>query len=140
MEFDIYNKDMDVCLSTEGRRAFLAALPFVVSVKVLYEGQVSGAPQLVDMVGPSHFISERHLERLHTLCQEKRLNVVQVLKETDSSSLMEGLYLKVEEDGIVQERYKYIRKSFLQTVFDSESHWMDRPLLPNCLKPGTTLF
>lgn len=63
-----------------------------------------------------------------------------LLKETDSSNLMEGLYLKVEEDGIVQERYKYIRKSFLQTVFDSESHWMDRPLLPNRLKPGTTLF
>ncbi len=140
LEFDVYDKDRDVFLSTEQRRAFLTALPFVVSVKVLYEGQVSSTQQLVDMVGASHFISERHLERLRALCQEKGFNVAQVLKETDSSNLMEGLYLKVEEDGIVQERYKYVRKSFLQTVFDSESHWMDRPLLPNCLKPGTTLF
>ena len=140
MEFDIYDKDRDSFLSTEQRRALLTALPFVISVKVLYEGQVSSTQQLVDMVGVSRFIGDGHLERLRTLCQEWGFNVAQVLKETDSSNLMEGLYLKVEEDGIVQERYKYIRKSFLQTVFDSESHWMDRPLLPNCLRPGTTLF
>lgn len=140
MEFDLYDKDRDVFLSTERRQTLLTALPFVVSVKVLYEGQVSSAQQLIDMIGPSHFINERHLEQLHARCQEKGLNTAQVLKETDTSNLMEGLYLKVEEEGIVQERYKYVRKSFLQTVFDSESHWMDRPLLPNCLKPGTTLF
>jgi hypothetical protein len=62
------------------------------------------------------------------------------MKETDTSTLMEGLYIKVEEDGIVKERYKYVRAGFLQTVFDSESHWMDRPLLPNRLKPGIELF
>jgi len=140
LEFDVYDKDRDVFLSTQRRRTFLAALPFVVSVNVLYEGQVNGASQLVALIGPSHCISERHRERLRTLCQERGLNVAQVLKETDSSGLMEGLYVKVEEDGMVQERYKYVRQSFLQTVFDSESHWMDRPLLPNCLKPGTVLF
>ncbi len=140
MEFDIYDKDTDVFLSTERRRAFLAALPFVVSVDVLYEGQVNSSAQLIALLGPSHFISESHVERLHTLCQEKGLHSTQVLKETDTSPLMEGLYLKVEEAGVVQERYKYVRKSFLQTVFDSESHWLDRPLLPNCLKPGTILF
>lgn len=140
MEFDLYDKDRDGFLSTERRRAFLTVLPFVVSVKVLYAGQVSSAQQLVEMIGPSHFIGERHLEHLRRLCQERGLSVARMLQETDSSNLMEGLYLKVEEDGIVQERYKYVRKSFLQTVVDSESHWMDRSLLPNCLKPGTTLF
>lgn len=140
MEFDLFDKEQEVFLSTERRRSFLKALPFVVSVKVLYEGEISTTQQLVEMIGTSHFISEGHLERLHMLCQERGLNVVQALKETDRSSLMEGLYLKVEEDGIVRERYKYVRQSFLQTVFDSESHWLDRPLLPNCLKPGITLF
>jgi len=140
LEFDLYDKDGAVFFSTQQRRRFLAALPFVVSVNVLYEGLVSGASQLLDMIGPSSCIGEGHTERLRTLCQEKGLRVAQVLKETDSSGLMEGLYVKVEEDGIVQERYKYVRKSFLQTVFDSESHWMNRPLLPNGLKPGTVLF
>jgi hypothetical protein len=140
LEFDLYDKDMGVFLSTERRKAFLAALPFVVSVKVLYEGLIHDAQQLVQMIGPSHFINKNHLECLHARCQEMGLDAAQVLKETDSSQLMEGLYVKVEEVGIVQERYKYVRKSFLQTVFDSESHWLDRPLLPNCLKAGTTLF
>ncbi|HLG75255.1 MAG TPA: RNA ligase family protein, partial [Ktedonobacteraceae bacterium] len=36
MEFDIYDKERDVFLSTEQRQTFLTALPFVVSVKVLY--------------------------------------------------------------------------------------------------------
>jgi len=53
---------------------------------------------------------------------------------------MEGLYIKVEEDGAVIERYKYVRAGFLQTVFDSESHWMDRPLIPNQLAPGVSLW
>src|SRR5205807_270666 len=140
LEFDLYDKDRKVFFSTQQRRWFLAALPFVVSVKVLYEGQVSGTSQLLDLIGPSGFISEEHGERLRTRCQEKGLRIAQVLKETDSSGLMEGLYIKVEEDSIVQERYKYVRKSFLQTVFDCQSHWMDRPRLPNGLKPGTVLF
>jgi len=140
LEFDIYDKDMGVFLSTERRKDFLAALPFIVSVKVLYKGPIRDAQQLVQMLGPSHFISKNHLECLHAGCQDQGLDAAQVLKETDASHLMEGLYVKVEEDGIVRERYKYVRKSFLQAVFDSESHWLDRPLLPNRLKPGTALF
>lgn len=53
---------------------------------------------------------------------------------------MEGLYIKVEEEGTVQERYKYVRAGFLQTVFDSQSHWLDRPVIPNLLKAGVSLF
>jgi hypothetical protein len=140
MEFDIYDKELDVFLSTERRKTFLTALPFVISVKVVYAGQIKGAAQLVHMIVPSHFINAQPQQRLQVLCQEKGLDFAQVLKETDVSGLMEGLYLKVEEDGIVQERYKYVRQTFLQTVSDSESHWLDRPLLPNCLKAGITLF
>ena len=140
MEFDILDKETGTFLSTARRKILLAAMPFVVSVKVLYAGAISSPQQLVALLGPSHFISEQHLERLRTHCQEKGLDAAQVLRETDSSHLMEGLYIKIEEQGIVQERYKYVRKSFLQTVFDSETHWLDRPLLSNCLKADVTLF
>jgi hypothetical protein len=57
-----------------------------------------------------------------------------------SSELMEGLYIKWETDGHVQGRYKYVRKGFLQAVADSETHWMDRPIEPNRLRPGAELF
>src|SRR5258708_7620729 len=50
-----------------------------------------------------------------------------------STELMEGLYLKREHEGRVVARYKYVRPEFLQAVADSDSHWMDRPIVPNTL-------
>ena len=41
---------------------------------------------------------------------------------------MEGLYIKIEEDGRVKERLKYVRASFAQAVDSSGSHWLDRPI------------
>lgn len=140
MEFDILDKASGAFLSTERRRALLRQLPFVVSVKVLYTGAVDTMQTLKKLVGPSHFIRQDQKQRLAELCAERGLEFSRVLKETDTSGLMEGLYIKVEESGAVQERYKYVRGGFLQAVFDSESHWMDRPILPNALTPGCELF
>jgi len=57
-----------------------------------------------------------------------------------SSETMEGLYVKWEADGHVLGRYKYVRQQFLQAVTDSMTHWMDRPIEPNRLRPGTDIF
>jgi hypothetical protein len=57
-----------------------------------------------------------------------------------SVELMEGLYLKQEQDGRVIARYKYVRLDFLQAVADSDSHWMDRSIEPNLLTDGVDLF
>lgn len=140
MEFDILDKISGAFLSTERRRAFLRQLPFVVSVKVLYEGEARTMQTLKNLVGPSYFIKQDQKQRLARLCAERGLESARALKETDTSGLMEGLYIKVEENGVVQERYKYVRAGFLQAVFDSESHWMDRPILPNELASGCELF
>lgn len=140
LEFDIYDKQQDEFLSTERRRALLIQTPCVVSVKVLHTGLIQTPQQLTSLIGPSHFISADHLARLRDACQGRCLEASQVLKETDQSQFMEGLYVKIEEDGIVKERYKYVRSGFLQAVFDSESHWQDRPILPNQLKQGISLF
>lgn len=140
LEFDIYDKMKKQFLSTERRRAFLYHLPFVVSVKVLYEGQIADIQALRALIGRSHFISDDVQVRLRALCVVQRLAIERVMKETDTSTLMEGLYVKVEEDGVVKERYKYVRSGFLQAVFDAESHWLDRPLLPNSLQTGVELF
>lgn len=140
MEFDILDKANGTFLSTARRQEFLQRLLFVVSVKVLYTGPVQSMQMLKKLVGPSHFIKQDQKQRLRELCAERGLDSVRALKESDTSGLMEGLYIKVEEEGAVKERYKYVRGGFLQAVFDSESHWMDRPILPNALAPGRTLF
>ena len=46
---------------------------------------------------------------------------------------MEGLYIKVEDDEQVIDRLKYVRYSFLQSILESNTHWLDRPIIPNKL-------
>ena len=46
---------------------------------------------------------------------------------------MEGLYIKVEDDEVVLDRLKYVRYSFMQTIIESNTHWIDRPIIPNKL-------
>lgn len=50
--------------------------------------------------------------------------------------LMEGLYIKHEEGGVVKGRYKYVRSDFTSHVAGVEEHWHDRPILQNKLAPG----
>jgi hypothetical protein len=40
---------------------------------------------------------------------------------------------------VVTERLKYVRASFLQCVFASDSHWQSRPIIPNQLAGHTVL-
>ena len=61
------------------------------------------------------------------------LDVERQLRETDASDTMEGLYIKIEENGQVVDRLKYVRASFTQTVDMSQTHWLDRPIVPNGL-------
>ena len=54
---------------------------------------------------------------------------------------MEGLYIKIEENGQVVERLKFVRPSFTQAVDASQSHWLDRPIVPNGLAiPAEALY
>ncbi len=140
LEFDLLDKTNGEFLCTARRREVLAQAPFVASVKVLYEGHAKSLQELKALVGPSHFIAPDALRRLEVICRERNLDARQALAETDQSGLMEGLYIKAEEEGCVQERYKYVRASFLQTVLNSNSHWVDRPIIPNGLKPDAVLF
>ena len=139
LEFDLYDTHAGVFLSTPRRREILAAAPFVVPVFVLREGAVASLAALRQMIGPSRFIAGDHRARLRALAATRGLDVERAARETDASGLMEGLYIKVEEDGVVAERYKYVRSGFLQTVLDAHSHWMDRPLLPNQVRAGVSL-
>ncbi|MBA3823274.1 MAG: RNA ligase family protein [Ktedonobacterales bacterium] len=140
MEFDILDTHDDTFLDTPRRQALLANAPFVASVLVLHAGAFASAEALRALVGPSHFIAPDHLARLRGACAQRGIDPDYVLRETDPTTTMEGLYIKVEEDGCVQERYKFVRSSFLQTVIASESHWLDRPIIPNQLRAGSELF
>lgn len=140
MEFDILDTETGIFLSTKKRQEMLANYPFVVSVKVMEQGRFEKTEQLEALVGPSSFIKNSHLEDLRKLAEAQNLRVEQVLKETDPTNLMEGLYLKVENEDEVIGRYKYVRHSFLTAVLQAEGHWLNRPIIPNQLEVGVEIF
>jgi hypothetical protein len=138
-EFDVLDLVNDAFLSTERRRQLLAGLP-IVGVPVLFEGAFPGLPALRKTIVPSRYKSPNWQERLAETALTLGLDPLTVARETDPSSEMEGLYLKVEQDGRVVERYKLVRSTFLTAILDSGSHWLDRPLVPNQLRAGVDLY
>jgi RNA ligase len=136
MEFDIYDRDDGVFLSTERRQQMLAGSA-VISVAVLAAGPATTQAAMRNHLGPSRFRTAQWREVLAETAVERGLDPERVLAETDPSPLMEGLYLKIEEGGMVKERYKFVRADFLTRILDAGGHWLDRPIVPNrVLDPG----
>ena len=131
-EFDVFDREQQVFLSTRARRELLHALP-VVSVPVLAEGKFDSETQILSYLGQSQFISDRHVELLRKTCVEIGVDADKICNETDLSLTMEGLYLKVETEGTVTSRLKYVRSSYSQHITDSQTPWIDRPIIPNGL-------
>lgn len=139
LEFDVLDTREGVFLDTPRRRSLLRRTA-VASVPVLHRGALTDPASMTDWIGPSAFSRPGHLERLERSVEQLGLRPAITLGETDPSRDMEGLYVKVEEGGVVQARYKYVRASFLTVVQQSESHWLSRPVVPNQLAPGVDLF
>ncbi|MBQ3284545.1 MAG: RNA ligase family protein [Ruminococcus sp.] len=140
LEFDIFDRKSGKYLDTDSRYKLIKDLP-VCSVPVLKRGVFQSREELLKLLGRSNYITEKHLENLRKESERFGLDVERQIRETDNSNLMEGLYIKVEENGEVVERMKFVRASFLQTVDASETHWLERPIVPNKLAvPIDSLF
>lgn len=140
LEFDIFDREEQLFLDTHRRHEMLKNLP-VVSVPVLAEGEFASKEKLVSLLGDSRFISDDHIGTLRRISEKLGLDADRQCRETDASRTMEGLYIKVEENDQVVDRMKFVRPSFLQTVDLSETHWLDRPIVPNGLAlPMEELF
>jgi hypothetical protein len=139
LEFDVLDTERGDFLSTDRRRALLRGAP-ITSVPVLHEGPLTKLSALIALVGPSRFKSPTWRERLAQAALGRDADPARVVRETDPSDDMEGLYVKVEEAGAVVGRYKFVRYEFLTSVIDSGTHWLKRPIVPNELAPGVDLF
>jgi hypothetical protein len=138
LEFDILEPGVGF-LSTARRRELLAGSP-VVSVPVLWEGIVREPARLPELVGHSLYKSAGWRDALRAAARAAGIDPDRAVMETDPSDAAEGLYVKVEEDGLVTGRYKWVRAGFLTAVLDSGSHWLSRTILPNQLAPGVELL
>lgn len=140
MEFDILDKENGVFLSTDSRRQLLQSCPFIEPVRVIHSGEVASLEELRSMAGLSAFKTASFEERLVAACKENGIDVDRTITQTDMTRFMEGLYIKVEDNGVVTERYKFVRHDFMTTMLGSDSHWLSRPIVPNRLMDGRDIF
>ena len=140
IEFDVLDRETGLFLDTEMRRILLSLLP-VLSAPVLAQGVFTSLSQLKGLIGPSRYIRQPHLESLRNYCSETGLDTEKYCAETDSSPLMEGLYIKVEKNGAVNQRMKFVRESYLQGIVEDDTAWLQRTIIPNRLRyPVEALF
>ncbi len=133
MEFDIYDREEGVFLDTRHRHEITSNMGIINSVPVLGEGIFKSKESVLSHLGKSLYISDNHIENLRDLAKKRELDPERIVGETDPSTTMEGLYIKIEENGIVKERVKFVRASFVQCLNDNKSHWQQRPIVPNLL-------
>lgn len=129
-EFDVLDRRDEVFLSTRARRELLDGTP-VVSVPVLADGTFADLDALTELAGPSTCRTPRWREALREAAIAAGTDPDRTAAETDAAEEMEGLYIKVEEDGRTVDRYKWVRPSFLTAILDSGGHWLDRPIVAN---------
>lgn len=140
LEFDVLDTESGSFLSTARRRELIGHAP-IAQVPLLYEGPAPRHLQdLLALIRPSLGKTDRWLTTLREVAHRLGIDVERAVAETESSVLAEGLYIKVEQDGKVVERYKWVRRDFLQTLLDSDSHWLSRPIVPNQLATGVDIF
>ena len=140
MEFDIFDKKEERFFSTRKRKEFLSSAPFIQSVRVLAEGDCESLGEIEKWIDPSLFISEDPERSFLAQCQKSKVDSELAVRQTDLSGIMEGIYIKVEDGDYVTDRLKFVRGSFLNTILDSESHWVNRPIVANNLADGVDLF
>ncbi len=138
-EFDIYDKSRQVFLDTPSREALLAGLPYA-PVKVLWSGTWTKEMRFEEFIGPSNFKSPGWRDTLREQVQSLGFDWDLVWRHTDHSDLMEGLYIKWEEDGVVKGRYKFVRHDFVSLIVSNDEHHDNLPPVPNRLAPGVDLF
>lgn len=130
MEFDVLDRETNRFLDTPSRHELLKNLP-VCHVPVLASGKFNNLDEVLKYLGDSKYISENHIKHLREDAEKLGLDADQICHETDASRTMEGIYIKIEENGEVVDRMKFVRNTFLQTVEQSQINWLDRPIIPN---------
>lgn len=139
-EFDIWDRSREVFLGTPERAAILGKAP-VLPVPVLFAG--IAPPRLKDLlalVQHSYAKSGVWADRFEQTVMRENLDLKRAWKGTDKSRVMEGLYIKVEENGVVTERYKWIRRDFVQAIEESGQHHAEQPFIPNQLDARADIY
>jgi ATP-dependent RNA circularization protein (DNA/RNA ligase family) len=132
LEFDIFDKEKQIFLSTKARQELLSGLEYY-SVPTLYSGEAISLEHLKSLITKSLYKSDNWKDNLVQQAIKMKIDPDEVLKYTDGSDLSEGIYIKVENEEETIGRYKFVREDFVSKLINDNSHWMKRDLFPNKL-------
>jgi len=119
-EFDIYDKS-EACFLDYQTRMEILDNSGIQTVPIVHRGRLT-AKQLPQLSSESAFGSQFE----HPVTGKM-------------DNLMEGLYLRTEDQGKVTGRSKFVRPEFTEKVKRSD-HWQKKPVRPNLLKSETTIW
>ncbi len=139
LEFDIYDRESDVFLGTKTRHKMLKCSG-IVSVPVILSYVVEHIEEIIGLVGPSEFRGNDYIEHIIHAAKVAGVKLDDVVQQTDQTMWSEGVYIKDETSGNVDNRFKWVRSSFLQTILASGSHWQNRPIVVNRLAEGVDIY
>lgn len=131
LESDIYDRQESIWLSTMARNNLLSKQSFIRQVPVIGALKPTSLSQLTGLIGKPLYQTDMWQTMLSHKCEMLDQDLDKVLGQTDQSGLMEGLYIKHEDDNQVVGRYKYVRLEFLNTILNSGSHLIDRGPIRN---------
>ncbi|MCZ7861883.1 RNA ligase family protein [Agrobacterium salinitolerans] len=133
LEFDVLDLRDGRFLDTPRRRALLEQVGAIHSVSVVAEGPAGSIDHPSRVAGPSAFKSATWRESAEIAASRVGQSPEAFMDRIDTSDLSEGIYGKVEENGEVVLRFKWVRPDFVSSIVSGGRHWKDMPLVPNGL-------
>jgi hypothetical protein len=130
IECDVQDKLTGEFLSTERRTALLSGID-AVSAPILFSGMAVREIEPCTLVGRSPFCSDDPLSGWHSMPTNRGKSIAP--DRLDVSGLAEGIYGKIEEDGIVVARFKWIREDFVRRIVHGGRHWRSEAPVPNLI-------
>jgi hypothetical protein len=133
LEFDILDKRDGRFLDTPCRRELTNSLPALHSVCILASGKADTVGHPSALVGPSAFKSDTWMHTARDSATRSGLTADEFLARIDNSDRCEGIYGKVEENGEVTLRFKWVRPEFVSDIVNGGRHWKDMAVVPNAV-------
>jgi RNA ligase-like protein len=116
IEHDIFDKEAGIWLSTNARHSLISkcASKLICSAPLIKLGKLASKDEWKELIAlPSFYRTEVWKDTLQAYCVRHKLVFDDVMGQTDNTPLMSGLYIKVENEGSVVERYSYVRDGFV---------------------------
>jgi ATP-dependent RNA circularization protein (DNA/RNA ligase family) len=126
LAFDLYDKKEEKFLSNHRFKEVIKG-DIIHTVPLLYEARFDKINNFGQFIKNTSLKTKDWRQKLIEMASYEEFT------HTDPSDLMEGIYVKIENDDYVVDRMKNPRPEFTKAINDDD-HWMDRPIVTNLLK------